>query len=260
MRNFSVTCFGVGDGWPCPDRHHASFLYRLGGSSLLVDCGEPVDSRLEASGIRRESLDGILLSHAHADHIGGFLMLAQGMWLGGRRRTLPVFLPRGLIQPFRAMLRASLLFDDLVKFRWNFEPWRAGRTTRVGSVSITPFPTTHLDDLRERFGRKYRADFSAFSFLLETQGRRIGHSADLGRPEDLAPLVQQPLDLLICEMSHFPPRQILSYLRGRPIRRVVFVHLSRAAWNNLTATKRLAKKLLLKIPHTFARDGEVIDI
>ena len=87
----SLTCFGVGDGRSCPDRNHAAFLYRFGSTSILVDCGEPVDRSLIASGSGPETPDGIVLSHLHADHVGGLFMLLQGLWLQGRRRALPVF-------------------------------------------------------------------------------------------------------------------------------------------------------------------------
>src|ERR1051325_11930468 len=40
MAEFSLTCFGVGDGWPCADRKHAAFLYRFGHATILIDCGE----------------------------------------------------------------------------------------------------------------------------------------------------------------------------------------------------------------------------
>jgi len=49
MRTSSLTCFGVGDGLPCGDRHHASFLYRFGKTSILLDCGEPIDGSFKAS-------------------------------------------------------------------------------------------------------------------------------------------------------------------------------------------------------------------
>src|ERR1044071_5438278 len=107
----SLTCFGVGDGWPCADRNHASFLYRLGRTSLLIDCGEPVDRNLKASGLSYDAVDGIFISHLHADHIGGFFMLMQGFWLEGRKRDLSMHLPGGSVKPLRAMLQPSLLFD-----------------------------------------------------------------------------------------------------------------------------------------------------
>ena len=85
MKKFSLTCLGVGDGWPCADRRHAAFLYRFGKTTLLVDCGEPVDASLRAHGVKPDAVDRILISHLHSDHIGGFFMLMQGFWLEGRR-------------------------------------------------------------------------------------------------------------------------------------------------------------------------------
>jgi L-ascorbate metabolism protein UlaG (beta-lactamase superfamily) len=124
---------------------------------------------------------------------------------------------------------------------------------------VTPFLTRHLDGLRARFGKKYRSDFSAYCFLIESGGVRVGHSGDLGYPEDLEPLVAQPLDLLVCEMAHFPPEKLFAYLKGRQIGRVVFVHLGRDHWENFDRTRRLAAKMLSDLPHVFARDDQVID-
>jgi hypothetical protein len=89
---------------------------------------------------------------------------------------------------------------------------------------------------------------------------RIGHSGDLGRPDDLEPMLKQPLDLLVCEMAHFPPEELFFYLRGRDIKRVVFVHLARPYHEQLADTRRLATKMLPDIPLTFARDGMIVGI
>jgi hypothetical protein len=71
-------------------------------------------------------------------------------------------------------------------------------------------------------------------------------------------LLTQPLDLLVCELAHFSPVEIFSYLQGRAIKRVVFVHVARELWANLGPTRRLAAKMLRDIPHTFARDLQEI--
>jgi ribonuclease BN (tRNA processing enzyme) len=258
MRQHSLTCLGVGDGLPCADRNHAAFLYRLGGASILIDCGEPVDGRLKAAGLGPDRLNAIFISHTHADHLGGFFMLMQGLWLEGRRETLTVHLPAPAIPPLRAMLRASMLYSELLPFRLRFAPLKVCRAVSVRGARVTPFRTTHLDDLRARLPAKYRREMVSYSFLLEAGGRRIGHSADLGEPRDLEPLLAQPLDLLVCELAHFPPESIFSFLRGRRIRRVVFVHLGRTCWNRLGSLRRLARKRLPGIPAVFARDGAVI--
>ncbi len=56
---------------------------------------------------------------------------------------------------------------------------------------------------------------------------RIAHSADLGAPQDLAPLLEKPLDLLVCELAHFEPKDLFRYLKGRDIGRIVFIHMAR---------------------------------
>jgi ribonuclease BN (tRNA processing enzyme) len=259
MNERSVICFGTGDGWPCADRNHAAFLYRFGKTSVLVDCGEPLDRSYRASGLSYDAVDGIFLSHLHADHFGGFFMFLQGCWLEKRRKLLPVHLPGGAIRPVRQMLNAALIFDELLLFGLRFLPLREKAASAVGNVRVTPFRTSHLDGFRARFGKKYRAaDFRSYCFLLESGGRRIGHSADLGKPEDLDPLVEKPLDLLVCELAHFSPEQLFGYLSGRDIKRAVFVHLGRPVREQFARTRRLAAKLLPHIPHVFARDQEEI--
>jgi ribonuclease BN (tRNA processing enzyme) len=256
MSKTSVTCLGVGDGWTCADRNHAAFLYRFGRQTLLVDSGEPVDGSLKAAGVAHQSLDAILFSHLHSDHVGGFFMLVQGLWLNRRTRDLPVYLPGGGIRPVRALLNTVLLFPELMQFRLKFNAWKANRSISVGTVRVTPFATTHLAALKERFGKRYAVDYSAFGFLFESGRQRIVHSGDLGRVEDLEPMLAKPVDLLVCELSHLAPETLFDYLRGRKIGNLVCVHLSDEQWRRKARVRRLARRLLPGIAVSIARDGE----
>jgi ribonuclease BN (tRNA processing enzyme) len=253
-----VHCLGTGDGCPSSERNHSAFLYRLGETSFLIDCGEPVDSSLKSLGLGHDSFDCIFISHLHADHFGGFPMLIQGCWLEGRAKELPVYLPGDAISPVTEMLHAGFLFDELFPFTLRLRALSEKSTVKVNDVRVTAFRTSHLDQLRARFQKKYRSEFAAFCFLIESHGLVIGHSADLGKAEDLEPLLKRPLDLLICELAHFSPEQIFEYLRGKAIKKVVFVHVARFYWENLAKLRRLAARMLPDIPHTFARDGEQI--
>jgi hypothetical protein len=123
-------------------------------------------------------------------------------------------------------------------------------------VRVTPFLTTHLDSFRHRFGKAHPLSYEAFSFLIESEGRRIVHSADLGKPEDLDPLLTQPVDALVCELAHFRLDAIFQYLRGKAIEKVIFVHLARRHWDSLASTRKMAEEGLGGIPVVFARDDE----
>ena len=260
MDSFSLQCFGVGDGMACADRNHSSYLYRFGDVSLLLDCGEPVSRSFEALHLDHNSIDRVFISHLHSDHVGGFFMLMQGFWLGRRRKPLRVHLPADGIAPLRAMLRAAYLFDELFHFDLLMEPLETASPVKQGRVRITPFPTTHLDRLRKSFQAKYPGDYAAYSFLLEAGRLRVAHSADLGAVEDLEPLLARPLDLLVCELSHFTPGRLFRYLKGRDIGQIVFTHLGRRYWEDLAETRRLARSLLPDSKLSFARDQQVITL
>ncbi len=258
MAEFALKCFGVGDGWPCAGRNHASFLYRFGKVSILIDCGETVSGSYHASRLPYDAIDRIFISHLHADHLAGFFMLMQGFWLEGRKKALTVHMPADGIKPAGQMLRAGMIFKELLRFQLRFQALRAGGAVNVGNVRVTAHRTTHLERLRKLYQKKYPLRFDAFSFLLEAGRMRVGHSADIGRPADLEPLLQKPLDLLVCELAHFKAEELFRYLNGRDIKRVVFVHLARTYWENLGPVRRLAAKMLPGMRCFFPRDHEEI--
>lgn len=257
MSDLTLTCFGVGDGWPSADRNHSSFLYRASDTSILIDCGESVSRTFKAGGQSYDLVDRIFLSHLHFDHVGGLFMLMQSFWLEARTKPLTVHLPAEGIDPIRRMLHAGCIFDELLQFPLEFAPLRAAEPVQVGRMRVTPFPTTHLARLEKRFQARYPQRFEAFSFLLEVDGLRVAHSADLGGAGDLLPLLASPVDLLVCEIAHIEPEVLFEFLRGREIREVVFVHLSRACRERLPELKTLASQTLGPIQFTFAEDGTV---
>lgn len=255
-----LKCLGIGDGWASLDRNHSSFVYRLGARNVLVDCGEPVSRSLKAAGIPADAVDDLLLSHLHLDHLGGYFMLLQGLWLEPRRKPLTVHLPAEGIEPVKAVLRAGYIFDELLQFPVTYTPLKPGAVITCGNAHVTSFRNTHLDRLRHQFQAKYPLAFESFSFLFEIGGRRVAHSADIGAVEDLEPLLAAPVEALVCELAHVEPKRLFEYLRGKPIKRVIFIHLARAQWANQGSLRDLAFANLGGIPCSFARDGEAFVI
>ena len=79
-------------------------------------------------------------------------------------------------------------------------------------MRVSVNPSTHLDGLRAAIAPGARDRFLAYSLVYDWQGKRLIYSADLGRPEDLAPILDRPCDLLICELAHFEPAELFAFL------------------------------------------------
>jgi ribonuclease BN (tRNA processing enzyme) len=252
---------GTGDGSADGERNHSSSLYRFPQSAVQIDAGEPASRAFKALGLPYETVDRIILSHLHSDHIGGFFMLMQGYWLEQRRKQLVVHLPADGIEPIRTMLRAAYLFDDVLPFRLCFEALGAEHTIRTQDATITPFFTTHLESTRKRHQVKFPARYEAFCFAIETtSGLRIVHSADLGAPKDLAPLLDRPTDLLVCELSHFEPAQLFTFLQDKPIKRLLLTHLLSDYFQQREEIATLAKKMMPGMAVEVARDGGCVEL
>jgi ribonuclease BN (tRNA processing enzyme) len=256
-----LRCFGVGDGWPGSDRRHASFHYQFGNTQLVLDCGDGLSAGFTAAGLGVSDVDHLLISHMHSDHVGGLSLFIQGLWLGKRKRPLHLHAPERAILALQAWLEATLLPPALIGFPIEWHPLVPARPFRCGQCTVTAFPTTHLEGLRRRFaGETPLTCFDAFAFLIEFGTRRIAHSADIGQVRDLEPLLAGPLDLLVCELSHVSPEELLRRLQAASLRKVVWIHLAQGWWNSKSRVKATIQAALGAGRARIARDGDVIPI
>jgi ribonuclease Z len=57
---------------------------------LLVDCGGDVLQRMLMAGLSFDRLAGLIVTHAHPDHVSGFPLFMEKIWLAGRHQPIPV--------------------------------------------------------------------------------------------------------------------------------------------------------------------------
>jgi ribonuclease Z len=113
----------LGTGAAISDPHRTTTMLAYSdesGSLLLVDCGGDAAQRLLAAGHRLSDLDALILTHEHADHVGGFPLLMEKIWLDGRDRPLPIC---GIEPALTQARRALETFDtsgwnDMPELRW----------------------------------------------------------------------------------------------------------------------------------------------
>jgi ribonuclease Z len=82
---------GTGSAFSDARRTTTMLAFESGGRTLVVDCGGDVVQRLMASGVELDGIEGMIVTHEHADHVGGFALFMEKLWLYGRRDPIAVY-------------------------------------------------------------------------------------------------------------------------------------------------------------------------
>lgn len=93
-----VCLLGTGGMMPLPNRWLTSLLIRYNGRMILIDCGEGTQIPLKMAGWGFKTLDAILFTHYHADHIAGLPGLLLTLGNSGREEPLTLMGPPGIIR------------------------------------------------------------------------------------------------------------------------------------------------------------------
>lgn len=150
-------------------------LIEAAGVRVLVDCGftvKEMQARALRIGFDLASLDAILVTHEHSDHLGGVARLA-------RAYQVPVYLTRGTHAAWG---------DAEVPDKRFISPHEA---FAIGDLRVVPIPVPH--DARE-----------PCQYALSYGGKKLGVLSDLGH---ITPHIRDALadcDALLLECNHDP--------------------------------------------------------
>jgi ribonuclease BN (tRNA processing enzyme) len=253
-----VTFLGTGPGNVAAGRFQSSILLGVEDRRVLLDAGEPCASQLLEIGVSLGELDAVWISHAHADHVSGLPLLLQASWLHGRQRPLPVGVPAHLSAPLRAWLDAILLPPEVLAFPVEIFAWQAKTAVAFDNLTVSPHPTTHLERTRKQIGNP---NVESFLFEILCGGQRLIYSGDLGSAADLRDVLDKPADLLICELAHFTPEDLVRVLRGAHIGTLCLTHLSTDLEERRGELKMVFERELSGVDTVYLPDdGETLDI
>ena len=135
-----VCLLGTGGMMPLKNRWLTSAIFRQNGKSLLIDCGEGTQTAIRQNSLRFKNIEGILITHFHADHISGLPGLL--LTLGNEARTEPLHMygPAGL-QATVTALRAIVpeLPYEIIYHEFD------GETAQFpcAGLDVTVFPVDH---------------------------------------------------------------------------------------------------------------------
>jgi ribonuclease Z len=193
----SFTFLGTGCPVASPLRAGPSHLVEADGARLLVDCGSMVAQRLVAAGRPGATIDALLVTHLHSDHVVDFYQLVVSSWHQGRAKPWVVHATEPAIAAMRASYDAFAAERALriaherrpsaAGLEVEFHALEPGTAIRVGALEATPFLVDH------------RPVEPAFGLDLTAGGSRIVFSGDTRPCASLAEAARGA-DLLVSEV------------------------------------------------------------
>ena len=199
-----------------------ALIVQVDGSSLMMDCGfglAETEKRLARAGLLPESLDAIVVTHEHSDHIGGVARFA-------RKFNIPVWLTHGTAK----VLSESLIPPTLLHFVDPHDGFS------IGGIQVTPYFVPH-------------DAYEPVQYVFSDGDARLGVLTDTGTITEHIKATLSGCDALVLECNHD-----LELLMSGPYpaslkRRVAgrFGHL-----DNLTAASLLTSVDCSRLKHVVA--------
>ena len=211
---------GTGAALADPERTTTMLAFEGGESLLVVDCGGDVVQRLLAAGLALGRIEALFVTHEHPDHVSGFPLLIEKLWLDGRKRPLPVYGPQSAIDQARRLWEAfeTGSWKEVPPIEWNPVPLEQGADVLHSDAwRVTASPGEH--------------SVPVLGIRVESTrgGGTVAYSADTG-PADAIGRLARGADILVHEAGgpykgHTTAADAARIARDAEVGRLLLVHL-----------------------------------
>ena len=208
---------GTGAGYSEPHRTTTMLAVSHEENVVVIDCGGDVIQRILAAGLNPLHLKHLILSHGHPDHVGGFPLFMEKIWLAGRRDPTPVYGPPAGLDQAR---RTFATFDTS---GWTGMPaldWQeveSGLLLEDDIWKITAAPVVHS------------IPTLGFRIACKINNRVVAYSCDTEPTEAVVELARDA-DILVHEATgpypgHSTAVQAAEIAKSAGAKKLVLVHL-----------------------------------
>ena len=238
---------GCGDAFGTGGRFNTCFHLVAHNVNALIDCGSSSLVGMNKLAIDRNAIGTILITHFHADHIGGLpFFILEANYVLKRQSALTIAGPPGLKSRYAEMMESAYPGTSALQlsFPLTLREVEIGKRNEIGHVRVTPFPVVH----DERAG-------PCLGYRFEAEGKVIAYSGDTQWTDTLIDLGREA-DLFVCEAytrdkpitSHMALGSLEKHLGQIRPKRLVLTHMS----IDMLARRR-------EVPFETAEDGMIVE-
>lgn len=223
----TVYLLGTGASLSDPERTATMLAVQNDSSLIVIDSGGDTMQRLQMSGLTFEDLaklEAFIITHEHADHVSGFPMFLQKLWLTGRSEALPIYGIKPAIEQLKALVDAMATFKTeafttMFELEWHEIPYEENASyINNDNWHITGSPGIH------------GVPVMGLRIVDKQNGGVLGYSCDTEKSSVITELVRDA-DLLVHEATgdfatHCSAQQAAEVARDANVKgELLLVHL-----------------------------------
>jgi len=242
-----VVFLGTGDAFGSGGRLQTCVLLRAEDRNALIDCGATGLIAMRRRGVDPNTIDLVLVSHLHGDHMAGLPFLILDAQLISRRTTpLTIAGPAGTQSRLAHMMEVMFPGSSTVERRFPLDvvEMEPGRRQPFEGFAATPYLVNHPSGA------------PAHALRIEVGGKIIAYSGDTDWTDTLI-VAARDADLFIVEAYtcdkpvkyHLDYRTLLTHLHELRPKRWIVTHMG---------VEMLGKVAALGCE--YAEDGKRIDV
>lgn len=239
---------GCGDAFGTGGRFNTCFHLVGKNVNALIDCGASSLVGMNKLAIDRNAVSTILITHFHADHIGGVpFFILEANYVLKRKSPLTIAGPPGLKARYAEMMESAYpgTANLQLSFPLTLHEVEIGKRNEISGMKVTPFRVVH----DERAG-------PCLGYRCEVEGKTVAYSGDT-QWTDAVIDIGRNADLFICE----------AYTRDKPIN----THMALSALEKHLGEIK-PKRLILthmgldmlahraEVPFETADDGKLVEL
>lgn len=205
---------GTSHGVPSADRFCSCYVIEVNGKIYMVDAGAPAAEMILRHGGDINDFRALFTTHVHADHTSGMLHLISLMNWYYRDSTADFFITE------QDHIDSTIRFIEtsgsgaFSGHRLRLKVPKAGVVFWDENVKVEYIPTKHIPN--------------SYSILISSGESRVLFGGDFSQwlaREDVPKIIEEEIDLFVCEMAHFTAEMIDPYLRKCRAKTVAFTHV-----------------------------------
>ncbi len=217
---------GTGSSISDPERTTTMLAVENSRSLLLVDCGGDVLQRLMQSGFSLqdiEKLEAIFITHEHIDHVSGFPLLLQKLWLAGRKSNLPTYGIKPALNQVKNLVDAvstfkTSVFGSMPKLEWHEVAYEEDIIFyKSDNWHVSASPGTH------------GVPVMGLRIIDKEGGGVLAYSSDTAKSDKITHLAKEA-DILVHEATgdlptHSSAEQAAQVAKDASVNKLLLVHL-----------------------------------